>query len=84
MEGSGAVANVIFMGKVGGSRVCLRNAVEGAVLHHLGGEQWRQSCFPLPCADGGQQPPRLPTEAFPKEKKGFGALPRGRQVLTGP
>ena len=79
-----AVANRIFAGKVGGSRVWLCNVVKGAVLHHLGGEQWRQSCFPLPYAHRGQQPPRLLTGAFPKGKKGFEALPQGRQVLTGP
>lgn len=62
-------------GREGGSGVELCNVVEGAVLHHLGGEQWRQSCLPLPCAHGRQRPPWLPTGAFPKGKKGFGALP---------
>jgi len=69
MKVSGAAANVIFSGKVGGSRVWLCNVDEGAVLHHLGGEQRRQSCCPLAYAHGGQQPPWLPTGAFPKVEK---------------
>lgn len=49
MEDSRALTTVIFFpGKVGGSGGSLRNMVEGAVLHHLGGQQQHQSCLPLP------------------------------------
>lgn len=60
MEVSSAVITVTFFaGKMGGSRVWLCNVVEGAVLHHLGGEQWRQGCCPLSYTHRGRQPLQL-------------------------
>lgn len=76
MEVSRALTTVIFSGKVGGRGISLCNIVKGAVLHHLGGEQQHESCFPLPYIHGGQQPPWLPKGVFPKGKKGLGLFPR--------
>lgn len=57
---------------------------KGAVLHHLGGEQWLQSHLPLPCAHQGQPRLQLKIAAFPNGKKDLTPFSSGRQDWTGP